>query len=92
MTPELLEAGAETRSRAFTRIAIAGEPIFNQGVALYVEDLKVAFDGFQALGGFPPARRQPQPLDAFRIFALGLADLADDLAAAAAQADDEVIV
>lgn len=51
MTPELLEAGAETRSRAMTRIATAGEPVFNQGVALYVEDLKVAFDGFQALGG-----------------------------------------
>ena len=51
MTPELLEAGAESRARAFTRIATAGEPVFNQGVALYVEDLKVAFDGFQALGG-----------------------------------------
>jgi urea transport system ATP-binding protein len=51
MTPELLEAGAEARSRAITRIATAGEPVFNQGVALYVEDLKVAFDGFQALGG-----------------------------------------
>jgi len=51
MTPELLEAGSEARSRALTRIATAGEPIFNQGVALYVEDLKVAFDGFQALGG-----------------------------------------
>ncbi|RTL33860.1 MAG: urea ABC transporter ATP-binding protein UrtD [Burkholderiales bacterium] len=51
MTPDLLDAGAETRSRAITRIATAGEPIFNQGVALYVEDLRVAFDGFQALGG-----------------------------------------
>lgn len=51
MTPDLLDAGAEIRSRALTRIATAGEPIFNQGVALYVEDLKVAFDGFQALGG-----------------------------------------
>ncbi len=51
MTPELLEAGAEFRARAFTRIATAGEPVFNQSVALYVEDLKVAFDGFQALGG-----------------------------------------
>lgn len=51
MTPELLEAGAQSRSRALTRIATAGEPVFNQGVALYVEDLKVAFDGFQALGG-----------------------------------------
>jgi len=51
MTPELLEAGSEARSRALTRIATSGEPVFNQGVALYVEDLKVAFDGFQALGG-----------------------------------------
>ena len=51
MTPDLLEAGVETRSRAITRVATAGRPIFNQGVALYVEDLKVAFDGFQALGG-----------------------------------------
>ncbi len=51
MTPELLEAGAEAQARALTRIASAGEPVFNQGVALYVEDLKVAFDGFQALGG-----------------------------------------
>ncbi|MCE4554684.1 urea ABC transporter ATP-binding protein UrtD [Pelomonas cellulosilytica] len=51
MTPELLEAGAEAHARAFTRIATSGEPVFNQGVALYVEDLKVAFDGFQALGG-----------------------------------------
>jgi urea transport system ATP-binding protein len=51
MTPELLEAGAEAHARALTRIATSGEPVFNQGVALYVEDLKVAFDGFQALGG-----------------------------------------
>ena len=51
MTPDHLEAGVETRSRAITRVATAGRPIFNQGVALYVEDLKVAFDGFQALGG-----------------------------------------
>jgi urea transport system ATP-binding protein len=51
MTPELLEAGAEAHARAFTRIATSGEPVFNQGVALYVEGLKFAFDGFQALGG-----------------------------------------
>ncbi len=51
MTPELLEAGAETRARALTHFVEGDEPIFNQGVALYVEDLKVAFDGFQALGG-----------------------------------------
>ena len=42
---------AEAHARALTRIATSGEPVFNQGVALYVEDLKVAFDGFQALGG-----------------------------------------
>ena len=51
MTPELLEAGAEARSRALTRVLTDDGPVFNQGVALYVEDLKVAFDGFQALGG-----------------------------------------
>jgi urea transport system ATP-binding protein len=51
MTPELLEAGAEARTRALTRVVTEAGPVFNQGVALYVEDLKVAFDGFQALGG-----------------------------------------
>jgi len=51
MTPELLEAGAQAHSRALTRVVTDTGPVFNQGVALYVEDLKVAFDGFQALGG-----------------------------------------
>jgi urea transport system ATP-binding protein len=51
MTPELLEAGTETRRRLMTQLATTGEPVFNQGVALYVEELKVSFDGFQALGG-----------------------------------------
>jgi urea transport system ATP-binding protein len=51
MTPELMEAGAEARARSFTRVVTDDGPVFNQGVALYVEDLKVAFDGFQALGG-----------------------------------------
>ncbi|HEY1132419.1 MAG TPA: urea ABC transporter ATP-binding protein UrtD [Roseateles sp.] len=51
MTPELLEAGAAARSRALTRVVNESGPVFNQGVALYVEDLRVAFDGFQALGG-----------------------------------------
>lgn len=51
MTPELLEAGAEAHARALTRVLTDDGPVFNQGVALYVEDLKVAFDGFQALGG-----------------------------------------
>ena len=51
MTPELLEAGAQARARSLTRVLTDEGPVFNQGVALYVEDLKVAFDGFQALGG-----------------------------------------
>ncbi|WP_422016820.1 urea ABC transporter ATP-binding protein UrtD [Roseateles sp.] len=51
MTPELMEAGAEARARSLTRVVTDDGPVFNQGVALYVEDLKVAFDGFQALGG-----------------------------------------
>ena len=51
MTPELMEAGAEARERSLTRVLTHDGPVFNQGVALYVEDLKVAFDGFQALGG-----------------------------------------
>jgi len=51
MTPELMEAGAEARERSLTRVLTHDGPVFNQGVALYVEDLRVAFDGFQALGG-----------------------------------------
>jgi urea transport system ATP-binding protein len=51
MTPELMEQGAQARARMQTRLLDAGKPVFNQGVALYVEDLKVTFDGFQALGG-----------------------------------------
>jgi urea transport system ATP-binding protein len=52
-----MEAGAkaraayEERRRAggYGRQLIAGEPVFTQGVALYVEDLTVSFDGFKAL-------------------------------------------
>jgi len=51
MTPELMEAGAQARTRMQTVVAHGGKPVFNQGVALYVEDLRVSFDGFQALGG-----------------------------------------
>jgi len=51
MTPELLQAGAQAHARALTRVLTDDGPVFNQGVALYVEELKVAFDGFQALGG-----------------------------------------
>jgi urea transport system ATP-binding protein len=51
MTPELMEAGAAARAKLLTQVADGGQPVFNQGVALYVEDLRVSFDGFQALGG-----------------------------------------
>jgi urea transport system ATP-binding protein len=55
MTPDLLEAGtaaraahAEKAGQAGARFASA-EPYFGQGVALYVEDITVSFDGFKAL-------------------------------------------
>jgi urea transport system ATP-binding protein len=37
------------RSAAFGRIAKVGEPDFTQGVALYLDDITVSFDGFKAL-------------------------------------------
>jgi urea transport system ATP-binding protein len=37
------------RSAAFGRIAKIGVPDFTQGVALYVDDITVSFDGFRAL-------------------------------------------
>ena len=63
MTPDLLEAGAKARAAyeqrqqagsggregAFGRILKVGEPDFAHGVALYLEDLTVSFDGFKAL-------------------------------------------
>ncbi|WP_164963197.1 urea ABC transporter ATP-binding protein UrtD [Rubrivivax sp. JA1026] len=64
MTPDLMSAGAERlsrlqqreaerrgsggRSAAWGRVAGA-EPDFAHGVALYVEDVSVSFDGFKAL-------------------------------------------
>ncbi len=60
MTPELMEAGAAARealaqrtssggrSAAFGRVARA-EPDFAHGVALYLDDITVSFDGFKAL-------------------------------------------
>lgn len=51
MTPELMEAGAAARARMQTVLLQHDQPVFNQGVALYIEDLRVSFDGFQALGG-----------------------------------------
>jgi urea transport system ATP-binding protein len=65
MTPELQEAGARLLAEraqriaehgggsggdaVYGRIARAGVPEFAQGVALYVDDITVSFDGFKAL-------------------------------------------
>ncbi|MBN8507372.1 MAG: urea ABC transporter ATP-binding protein UrtD [Burkholderiales bacterium] len=62
MTPELMEAGslarermAEREARGEGRIARRArllrelEPDFGQGVALYLDDITVSFDGFKAL-------------------------------------------
>ena len=62
MTPDLLEAGAKARAEyesrrggsggsdaAFSHIHRLGEPDFSHGVALYVDDITVSFDGFKAL-------------------------------------------
>jgi urea transport system ATP-binding protein len=62
MTPELMEAGALARARyearqaasgdrgaAFGRPYRHGQPDFAHGVALYLEDVSVSFDGFKAL-------------------------------------------
>ncbi len=64
MTPELMERGAQAlaayrerqqaagsggRAAPFGRALSAGVPDFAHGVALYVEDVSVAFDGFKAL-------------------------------------------
>jgi len=65
MTPELLQAGAKRRqqheerkssgtasggrSAGFGRPVREGQADFTQGVALYLEDITVSFDGFKAL-------------------------------------------
>ncbi len=61
MTPELMEAGAQARAAYELRVAAkgvaggygrpiaAGEVVFTQGVALYLQDVTVSFDGFKAL-------------------------------------------
>jgi urea transport system ATP-binding protein len=57
MTPDLMEAGARQRAAyeerrqagGYGRPLVAGEPVFTQGVALFVEDVTVSFDGFKAL-------------------------------------------
>ncbi len=52
MTPDLMREGAQRlaayQARAVSAIAGA-EPYFGQGVALYVQDITVSFDGFKAL-------------------------------------------
>jgi len=64
MTPELMEAGAEALTRhaeadvqkdssggsaSFGRLVHGLTPDFSTGVALYVDDITVSFDGFKAL-------------------------------------------
>ena len=56
MTPELMQAGSQARARAAAQVQagagrrfVSQEPYFGQGVALYLEDLSVSFDGFKAL-------------------------------------------
>jgi len=62
MTPELMESGARARAAHDQRLAAgkakgggfgrplaAGEVVFTQGVALYLDGVTVSFDGFKAL-------------------------------------------
>ena len=53
MTPDLMEAGAQALAQHQAKAAaprfVSDEPYFGQGVALYVEDITVSFDGFRAL-------------------------------------------
>jgi urea transport system ATP-binding protein len=52
MTPDLLEQGARRREQmvsAYGRVVSGKVPDFTHGVALYLEDLSVSFDGFKAL-------------------------------------------
>jgi urea transport system ATP-binding protein len=51
MTPDLMEAGARAMAAHAAEAArfVSDEPYFGQGVALYVEDITVSFDGFKAL-------------------------------------------
>ena len=52
MTPDLMEAGAAKLAayRSKTSSVVEGEQVyFGQGVALYVDEITVSFDGFRAL-------------------------------------------
>ncbi len=51
MTPDLMKAGAQQRAAhgGSLQSFVSDEPYFGQGVALYVDDISVSFDGFRAL-------------------------------------------
>jgi urea transport system ATP-binding protein len=51
MTPDLMDAGAKALAAHQQKAAAytSREPYFGQGVALYVDDISVSFDGFRAL-------------------------------------------
>ena len=51
MTPELMESGARAVAAAQSRrqAFVSDEAYFGQGVALYVDEISVSFDGFKAL-------------------------------------------
>jgi urea transport system ATP-binding protein len=52
VTPDLMEAGARAlaaHQEKGTSRFVSNEPYFGQGVALYVQDITVSFDGFKAL-------------------------------------------
>ena len=52
MTPDLMESGAQALAAHRARVGgviVGTEPYFGQGVALYLEDVTVSFDGFKAL-------------------------------------------
>jgi urea transport system ATP-binding protein len=51
MTPDLMESGARALAAAQARqhTFMSDEAYFGQGVALYVDDISVSFDGFKAL-------------------------------------------
>ena len=59
MTPDLMHAGAKARAAhqptsggraaSFSRVVSSAEPDFTTGVALYLDDVTVSFDGFKAL-------------------------------------------
>ncbi|HEY2977519.1 MAG TPA: urea ABC transporter ATP-binding protein UrtD [Burkholderiaceae bacterium] len=51
MTPDLMEAGARAMQEhlAHGSLAKSHEPDFRHGIALYLDDITVSFDGFKAL-------------------------------------------